>query len=277
MKTLQDKVAVVTGASRGAGRAIAHVLGERGATVYVTGRTTRGSAAPDGLPGSIDDTADEVTALGGQGIAVRCDHSADADVQALFARVAGERGRVDLLVNNAWSGYEGQAGGLPMDPFWTLSATYWDSMFITGVRGALVASSLAAPMMAAAGRGLIVNTLAWLEGGYLGHLHYDLSKAAMVRMAFGMATELRGHGVAAVALAPGWMRTERVMAAHERGGVDLSATETPVYLGRAVAALAEDEQVMRWSGQVLAVGSLAREYGFTDVDGTQPEVFRVAA
>lgn len=277
MKTLQGKVTVVTGASRGAGRAIAHVLGERGATVYVTGRTTRGSAAPDGMPGTIDDTADEVTALGGQGIAVRCDHSVDADVQALFARVASERERVDLLVNNAWSGYEGHGGGLPMDPFWTLSATYWDSMFTTGVRGALVASSLAAPMMAAAGRGLIVNTIAWLEGGYLGHLYYDLSKAALVRMAFGMAGELRGHGVAAVALAPGWMRTERVMAAHQRGGFDLSATETPAYLGRAVAALAEDEQVMRWSGQVLAVGALAREYGFTDVDGTQPEVFRVAA
>jgi len=277
MKTLQDKVAVVTGASRGAGRAIAHALAERGATVYVTGRTTRGSVAPDGMPGTIDDTADEVTALGGQGIAVRCDHSVDADVQALFARVAGERGRVDLLVNNAWSGYEGHAGGLPMDPFWTLSATYWDSMFTTAVRGALVASSLAAPMMVSAGRGLIVNTIAWLEGGYLGHLYYDLSKAALARMAFGMGTELRGHGVAAVALAPGWMRTERVMAAHARGGFDLSATETPAYLGRAVAALAEDEQVMRWSGQTQAVGAMARAYGFTDVDGTQPEVFRVAA
>jgi NAD(P)-dependent dehydrogenase (short-subunit alcohol dehydrogenase family) len=277
MKTLQDKVAVVTGASRGAGRAIARVLGERGATVYVTGRTTRGSAAPDGMPGTIEDTADEVTALGGRGIAVRCDHTDDTDVQALFARVAGEQGRVDLLVNNAWSGYEGHSGGLPMDPFWTLSPTYWDSMFTTGVRGALVASSLAAPMMAAAGRGLIVNTIAWLEGGYLGHLYYDLAKAALVRMAFGMATELRGHGVAAVALAPGWMRTERVMAAHAVAGFDLSPTETPAYLGRAIAALAEDEQVMRWSGQVLAVGALAREYGFTDVDGTQPEVFRVAA
>jgi NAD(P)-dependent dehydrogenase (short-subunit alcohol dehydrogenase family) len=277
MHTLRDKVAVVTGASMGAGRAIAHVLGERGATVYVSGRSTRGASAVDGMPGTIDDTAEEVTSLGGTGIPVRCDHSVDAEVQALFHRVQSERGRLDLLVNNAWSGYEGHTSGLPMDPFWNLSASCWDTMFTTGVRGALVASSLAAPMMVAAGRGLIVSTIAWLEGGYLGHLYYDLAKATLARMAFGMATELREKGVGAVALAPGWMRTERVMAAHALGGFDLSSTESPAYLGRAVAALAEDDQVMRWSGQVLAAGALAREYGFTDVDGTQPEVFRIPA
>lgn len=278
-ETLKGTVAVVTGASRGAGRAIAHVLGERGATVYVTGRSVRGGGpTPDGMPGTIDDTADEVTERGGTGIAVRCDHTVDAEVEALFERVGAEQGgRLDLLVNNAWGGYEGRMAGLPQGPFWTQDAGFWDSMFTAGVRPALAAGLLAAPRMVERGRGLIVNVVAWMGGAYLRHLWYDLAKSAAVRMAFGMAEELRPHGVAAVALAPGFMRTERVMAAHAAWPFPLDRTESPEYLGRAVAALAADPEVMRWSGQVLDVGDLAREYGFTDVDGTQPVPFRIPA
>ncbi|HEX8393988.1 MAG TPA: SDR family NAD(P)-dependent oxidoreductase [Longimicrobium sp.] len=275
MASMQGTVAVVTGATRGAGLAIARVLGERGATVYVTGRSTRGAATTDGMPGTVQDAADAVTAAGGTGVGVRCDHTMQADVEALFARVRREQGGMDLLVNNAWGGYEG-APGLPMKPFWEL-ASAWDGMMVAGVRAALDSSRFAAPLLVERGRGLIVNTIAWAEGEYLRHLYYDLAKFSLARMAYGMAWDLKPHGVAAVALAPGWMRTERVMAAHAANPFDLASTESPEYLGRAVAALATDAQVMRWSGRVLTAGALAREYGFTDVDGRQPEPFRMPA
>lgn len=276
MGSLAGKVAVVTGATRGAGLAVARVLGEQGATVYVTGRTTRGASAPDGMPGSVEDAAEAVTAAGGVGISVRCDHTAEAEIEALFARVRREQGGLDLLVNNAWGGYEGAAAGLPMEPFWTLPSS-WDGMFVAGVRAAFDTSRHAAPLLVERGHGLIVNTIAWAHGEYLRHLYYDVAKSALARMAYGMAWELRPHGVAAVALAPGWMRTERVMAAHDAAPFDLHATESPAYLGRAVAALVADTEVLRWSGQLLTVGDLAREYGFTDVDGRQPEPFRIPA
>jgi NAD(P)-dependent dehydrogenase (short-subunit alcohol dehydrogenase family) len=275
MQTLSGKVAVVTGASRGAGRAIAAVLGEAGATVYVTGRSVRGGAAVDGLPGTIEDAAEEVTARGGKGIAVRCDHTVDADVEALVARVRAEAGSIDLLVNNAWGGYEQQPMGLPRVPFWEQPRVQWETMFVAGVRANLLMSQLAAPLMIGRVGGLMVCTVAWAYDEYLGNLCYDVSKAAVVRMVRGMAHELRPHGVAAVALAPGFMRTERVMAAHVAHPFDLGWTESPEYLGRAVRALAEDPGVMRRSGEVFTVGDLAREYGFTDVDGRQPAGFRM--
>src|SRR4051812_28747578 len=274
MATLHDKVAVVTGASRGAGRAIALVLGEAGATVFVTGRTMRGAAAADGLPGTIEDTADEVTARGGRGGAVRCNHAHDEDTKALFERVRAECGRLDILVNNVWAGYEGYTFGIPMGPFWEQPRGQWESMFVAGVRAHLVASQLAAPLMITKPRGLIVCTVAWVYEEYLRNLFYDVSKAAIVRMIRGMAQDLRGHGIAAIAVAPGFMRTERILAAHAAHPFDLSITESPEYLGRAVRALAEDANVMEKSGQLFTVGDLAREYGFTDIDGCQPEAFR---
>jgi NAD(P)-dependent dehydrogenase (short-subunit alcohol dehydrogenase family) len=351
MQTLSGKVAVVTGASRGAGRAIAAVLGEAGATVYVTGRTVRGSAAVDGLPGTIADAAEEVTRraraaaregdqgtltpalsrrerekeAGGRGIAVRCDHTVDGDVEALVELVRAESGHIDLLVNNVWGGYESQMMGIPMVPFWEQPRKQWESMFVAGLRAQLVMSQLAAPLMigtkapspqpspdgrgrAAAcplpegegekrepslatasseqlspslqGRGkenprLIVFTVAWAYDEYLRNLYYDVSKGAVIRMVRGMAHDLKPHGVAVVALAPGFMRTERILAAHAAHPFDLSWTESPEYLGRCVRALAEDPDVMRRSGEMFTVGDLAREYGFTDVDGGQPAGFRM--
>lgn len=275
MATLQEKVAVVTGASRGAGRAIALVLGEAGVTVFVTGRTVRSAPAVDGLPGTIEETADEVTARGGRGVAVRCDHTVDHEVEALFERVRTECGRIDLLVNNVWGGYEGHTFGIPMGPFWEQPREQWESMFVAGVRPHLVASQLAAPLMIGQPSGLIVSTVAWAYDEYLRNVYYDLSKAAVVRMIRGMAHDLRSHGVAAVAVAPGFMRTERILAAHAAHPFDLSVTESPEYLGRAVRALAEDPNLMSKSGQVITVGDLAREYGFTDVDGRQPAAFRM--
>lgn len=275
MAALQNKFAVVTGASRGAGRAIALVLGEAGATVFVTGRTVRGGAAVDALPGTIEETAEQVTARGGRGVAVRCDHSVDQDVEALFERVRTECGRVDILVNNVWGGYEGYTFGIPMGPFWEQPRAQWESMFVAGLRAHLVASQFAAPLMIGQPGGLIISTVAWAYDEYLRNLYYDLSKATVIRMVRGMAHDLRPHGVAAVAVAPGFMRTERILAAHAAHPFDLSITETPEYLGRAVRALAEDPNIMSKSGQVVTVGDLAREYGFTDVDGRQPAAFRM--
>jgi len=284
-RPLRGRVAVVTGASRGAGKGIALELGAAGATVYATGRSTRAEPAQsygqilresgmDALPGSIDDTAEEVTRLGGTGIAARCDHTREDEVRALFARVEREQGGVDVLVNNAWGGHEVFSLASFGAPFWEQDLAQWEVMFDGGVRNHLVASRIAAPLLIRRGRGLIVTTTYWDRGRYLkGNLFYDLAKAAMNRLAFGMAEELRPHGVASLAVSPGWMRTEFVLAAHRtdeagwRGRPELGGTESPRYVGRAVAALAADPDVMRKSGGVHAVGDLAVEYGFTDVDG----------
>ncbi len=294
MKRLPECIAVVTGASRGAGRGCAVELGAAGATVYVTGRSRRDQPAPGyvqiqalsnlaRVPGSIDETAEEVTRAGGRGIAVACDHTDEAQVQALFERVQRESGRLDLLVNNAWGGHE-TFDGVFQAPFWERPMVHWDAMFDRGVRNHLLSSRLAAPMFVRQGRGLIVTTTFWDRDQYMqGNLFYDLAKAAMTRLAFGMAQELRPHGVASVAVSPGWMRTEFVLAGHQTDEVHwherpaLARTESPRYLGRAVVALASDPQVLERSGQALRVGDLARIYGFTDIDGRAVPPFELDA
>lgn len=274
--SLRGTIAVVTGASRGGGRAIAVELGAAGATVYVTGRSTRATGTTEQLPETIDETAELVTHRGGTGIPVRVDHTVEAEVAALVQRVEREQGRLDLLVNNAWGGYERHDGPGFVAPFWQQpAAKRWDGMFNAGVRAHFLANRYAAPLMIARSAGLIVGTVAWAYGDYLGNLYYDVAKAAIVRMALGMGHELRPHGVAAVALAPGFMRTERVMSAHAAAPFDLGQTESPAYLGRAIVALAADPNVRAKSGQMLTAGDLAREYGFTDIDGRQPEGFRL--
>lgn len=289
---LKDCVAVVTGASRGAGRAIAMELGAAGATVYVTGRSTRGHPAQaygkllalsklPAVPGSVDDTAGEVSRLGGKGIAVPCDHTSEEDVARLFARIQDEQGRLDLLVNNAWGGHE-TFDGVFDAPFWERSMEHWDSMMDRGVRNHLLSSRLAVPLMLRHGKGLLLTTTFWDRGHYLkGNLFYDMAKAAMTRLAFSMAEELRPHGIASLAVSPGWMRTEFVLTGHQTDEdrwherPALARTESPRYLGRAVAALAADPQVMTKSGDVHLVANLAREYGFTDIDGRQPPAFEL--
>jgi NAD(P)-dependent dehydrogenase (short-subunit alcohol dehydrogenase family) len=281
MPNLQGKVAVVTGASRGVGRAIALVLGEAGATVYVSGRSVQVGSTTEDLPGTINETAAAVTQQGGQGIAMRCDHTQESDIAALFAQVQQTHGRLDLLVNNVWGGYEQYDGSFDA-PIWEQPARHWEGMFTAGVRAHLLASHHAAPLMLPQQQGLIINTTAWLEGHYLGNLFYDVAKAAINRMAYGLAHELRPHNIAAVALAPGFMRTERVLQAfqtdeqHWQSVPGMAHTETPFYTGRAVAALAADPDILHKSGQVLMVGHLAREYGFTDIDGRQVPPFTLA-
>jgi NAD(P)-dependent dehydrogenase (short-subunit alcohol dehydrogenase family) len=282
---LRGKVAIVTGASRGAGRGIAVELGAAGATVYVTGRSTReapaagyaGLLAQAGvttLPGTIDDTADEVTRAGGRGIPVRCDHTDEGQVRDLVARVARDHERLDLLVNNAWGAHETFTPESLSAPFWEQRLDNWDSMFDRGVRNHLISCRAAAPVFVKQKGGLIVTTTFWDRDRYLkGNLFYDLAKAAMNRLAFAVAEELRPHGVTSLAVSPGWMRTEFVLMGHKtdeqhwRERPALARTESPRYLGRAVAALAADPEVARKTGRVHLVGDLAREYGFQDIDG----------
>jgi dehydrogenase/reductase SDR family protein 1 len=273
MQNLHGKVAIVTGASRGVGQGIALGLGEAGATVYVTGRTVEETDAVETLAGTVHSTAAEVTKLGGRGIAVCCDHRNDAEVVAVFQRVLAEQGRLDILVNNIWAGYEHMVeNGTNYtweNPFWEQPLWRWEAMFQAGVRAHFVASQLAARQMVKQHSGLIVNISYWAAQKYIGNAIYGVAKTATDRMAQVMAHELQDYNVAAVSLYPGIVRTERVMRAAEF--MDLSNSESPQFVGRAVAALAEDEHVMEKSGQVLVAATLAEEYGFTDIDGKQPQ------
>jgi NAD(P)-dependent dehydrogenase (short-subunit alcohol dehydrogenase family) len=276
VKSLDACVALVTGASRGVGRGIALALGAAGATVYVTGRTTDGDP-PGELPGTIDATARDVSAAGGRGVALRCDHRDDTQVEAVFARIAADHGRLDLLVNNVWGGYERMVeDGVYRfaDPFWRQPISRWDSMFAAGVRAHYVASALGAALMVPRGRGLIVNISFFAAQKYLSNVAYGVSKAATDRLTRDCAHELRAHGVAVVSLYPGLVRTESVMRAAEY--LDLSNSESAEFVGRAVAALAADPDVLRRSGEVLIAAALAREYGFTDLDGNTPRPLSVA-
>ena len=283
MQTLKDTIAVVTGATRGAGKGIALALGEAGATVYVTGRSTRGGHATRDYPGTVEDAAEAVTARGGRGIPVAVDAGNPAQVAALFARVAAEQGRLDVLVNNAWGGHDGAIGldGTEDLPFWKLPPAQWDALVDRGARYGLLAATHAAPMMVERGRGLIVGTTFWDRDRYTGQLYYDLAKAAINRVAFDMAQDLRPFGVASIGLSPGWMRTELVLRAFDvedgnwQAVPALAATESTAYIGRAVVALAGDPAVIRHTGRILRVGDLARAYRFTDVDGRQPAAFEI--
>ena len=259
MPDLKGKVAVVTGASRGVGKGVAAGLAEAGATVYATGRTV-----------SEDCFADSPIA-GGRIVPARCDHTDDGETEALFGRVGQEQGRLDVLVNSAWGGYERIFEGGEFTwpkPFWEQPAWRWDAMFVAGVRAAYVASQHAARAMVAAGSGLIVNISFWAARKYVGNAAYGASKAATDKLTADMASELRPHGVAAVSLYPGLVRTEKVMEA--AAFLDLGNSESPQFVGRAVAALASDPDVLSKSGRALVAAALALEYGFTDTDGKQP-------
>lgn len=278
MKPLQGKIAVVAGATRGAGRAIAVMLGEAGATVYVTGRTTRESASPMGRPETIEETAELVTAKGGLGIAVRTDHTVEAEVKALFERVQQEQqGRLDILVNDIWGG----------DPLTVWGQTFWQHSLANGLRiqtqavhSHMITSYYAAPLMAARKQGLIIEITDGDSYKYRGNVYYSLAKISAIHLAAGMAEDLKPHGITALALTPGFLRSEAML---EHFGVTEAnwqeaarqephfiASETPYYIGKAVVALAADPQVHGKTGRALSTWELSDEYGFTDVNGTQP-------
>jgi NAD(P)-dependent dehydrogenase (short-subunit alcohol dehydrogenase family) len=274
MATLSDTTALVTGASRGVGRGIALALGDAGATVYVSGRSVAADRTDD-LPGTVTATAAAVTERGGRGVAVRCDHTDDDAVAALFDRLDRERadrGGLALLVNNVWGGYEGDHEAFD-DPFWTQSVETWDRMFDAGVRAHFTTSRLAVPRLLDDGGGLVVTVSAGHGDRYRGSVPYDVSKAATERLTKAMAHELRDTAITVLAVQPGFTRTERVLDTVGDDPDALAGTESPLYTGRAVVALASDPAVDARTGGVYRVGELAREYGFTDVDGSRPEPF----
>jgi NAD(P)-dependent dehydrogenase (short-subunit alcohol dehydrogenase family) len=282
MPSLKGKVAVVAGASRGAGRGIALALGSAHATTYVVGRTVRGGPKPpDGAEGTIDHTAEEVTARGGKGIAVRVDCTIESDVAALFDRVQEEHGKVDILANAVFGGAEVFA---TMDewlaamgrPFWDQPISQWRSMMTAGAFAYYLTSYHAARLMANAREGLIVGVTDGVIAGasaddYQGQLIWDLSHTCINRLMLGMAVEGKAHGIAVVTLMPGFMRTERVLMNLKTDELKkmfrFDKSESPEYIGRAVAALAADTNVMAKTGKIHFVADLASEYGFTDIDG----------
>src|SRR3954453_10683872 len=276
---VQGHVALVAGGTRGAGRGIAVALGAAGAIVYVTGRSTRTARSVMNRPETIEETAELVTATGGRGIAVRVDHSHPHEVEALIERVAAEQDRrLDLLVNDVWGG----------DPLADWSAPFWEHsledglhLVRNGIETHIITSRFAAPLMIARGSGLVVEVTDGVSDDYRGSLYYDLVKSAVIRLAKAQAAELAPHGVTALALTPGFLRSEAVLdhfgvtEASWRDAVErdphFAASETPAYIGRAAAALAGDPHVSRFAGQALSTWGLSKEYGFTDLDGTRPD------
>jgi dehydrogenase/reductase SDR family protein 1 len=264
MTSLQGKIALVTGASRGIGRGIALSLGEAGATVYITGRTEDEQAPTVPLSGTIHKTAEEVTRLGGQGIAIRCDHRNDEQTQAVFKQIQEAHGHLDILVNNAWAGYEGYHDGrdFPIDrPFWEKRLSLWDDNLV-GVRATYLCSFYAAPLMVPNKSGLIINLSNKIDAP--GNPAYCAAKFAEDRLTVDLAHEFRNHGIATIGLYPGLVRTESILKYADH--FDMSTSQAPEFVGRAVVALALDADRMRRSGQSLVVTDLAQEYGFKDIE-----------
>jgi NAD(P)-dependent dehydrogenase (short-subunit alcohol dehydrogenase family) len=285
--TLEGRIALVAGATRGGGRGIAAGLGEAGATVYVTGRSTRGRRSEVDRPETIEETAELVTKAGGEGIAVPTDHLEPEQVRALVARIEAERGRLDVLVNDVWGAEHLFEFGSPV----------WEHDLANGLRllrlaldTHLITLHHALPLLNRAPGGLVVEvtdgTAAYNAGHYRNSVFYDLAKTAVIRLAWGMAREIEPHGGTAVALTPGWLRSEQMLEIYGvteadwrdgTGSPHFCISESPLYLGRAVAALAADPEKARHNGGSLSSGGLAHEYGFTDADGTRPDCWRYMA
>ncbi|MFO7698100.1 MAG: SDR family oxidoreductase [Anaerolineae bacterium] len=281
-RPLAGKVALVAGATRGAGRGIAVELGAAGATVYCSGRSTREQRSEYGRPETIEETAALVTAAGGQGIAMPADHLRVDEVRALVARIEAEQGRLDVLVNDIWGGEKLAEWYAPA---WKHSLEDGLHLLRLAIDTHIITSHCALPLLIRNPGGLLVEitdgTATYNATHYRLNLYYDLAKTSVNRMAWGLAQELEPHGCTAVCLTPGWLRSEMMLdhfgvtEANWRDAVEANPgfeeSETPHFVGRAVAALAGDPDVHRWAGQSLSSLELAREYGFTDLDGSQPD------
>lgn len=274
-KPLAGRIAVVAGATRGAGRGIARMLGEAGATVYCSGRSVTGKPATGNRPETIDQTAEMVTAAGGRGIAVQTDHLQPEQVQRLFARVKEESGRLDILVNDIWGGDDLTEWGTK---FWALDPAKGFAILDSAIRTHILTSRYGVPLMVEQNSGLVVEITDGDHPGYRGSLYYDLAKSTAIRLAMIMAEELQGTGVTALAVTPGFLRSEAML---ERFGVTeanwrdaqvqgFEASETPCFVGRAIAALAADPQVRTKAGGAYSSWTLSDEYGFIDIDGGRP-------
>jgi NAD(P)-dependent dehydrogenase (short-subunit alcohol dehydrogenase family) len=282
---LAGRVALVSGASRGGGRGIAVALGETGATVYATARTTRERRSEVDRPETIEETAELVSAAGGEGIAVEVDHLDPQQVAALVERIDSEQGRLDVLVNDIWGAEHLFEWNKPV---WEHDLDQGLRLLRLAIDTHLITSHHALPLLVRRPGGLVVEvtdgTAAYNADHYRVSTFYDLAKTSVIRLAWAQAQELSEHGGTAVALTPGWMRSELMLEHHgvsESNWRDAAErtphfciSETPMFVGRAVAALAADPEVARWNGQSLSSGGLAQEYGFTDLDGTRPDCWR---
>jgi NAD(P)-dependent dehydrogenase (short-subunit alcohol dehydrogenase family) len=285
LRSLAGRIAFVVGGTRGAGRGIAVELGAAGATVYVTGRTTRTQTSEYGRPETIEDTAALVSEAGGEGVAIRVDHLVPAEVEALVARIRAERGRLDILVNDIWGG----------ERLFEWNKAVWEHNLENGLRllrlavdTHLITAHHALPLLIGNPGGLLVEvtdgTAEYNADHYRLSVFYDLAKTAATRMAWGHAKDLAPHGATAVSLTPGWMRSEMMLDNYrvtEENWRDATArsphfaiSESPRFVGRAVVALAADPDRVRWNGQSLSSGGLAKVYGFTDLDGSRPDCWR---
>ena len=281
---LEDRVALVAGATRGAGRGIATALGEAGATVYCTGRSTRAGRSEYDRPETIEETAELVTEAGGEGIAAAVDHLEPDQVRRLVERIDSERGRLDVLVNDVWGGEHLFEWNKPV---WEHDLDNGLRMLRLAIDTHLITSHFALPLLIRRPGGLVVEmtdgTRGYNEANYRNSAFYDLCKTAVLRLAFSQGEELAEHGCTAVALTPGWLRSEMMLEAmgvteenwHEGRNPHFAAiSESPRFVGRAVAALAADADVGRRNGGSFSSGELARDYGFTDTDGSQPDCWR---
>ncbi len=279
-----SKIALVTGASRGLGQGISVVLGEHQYTVFVTGRSTAlNPGRPEWANATIDETAALVSRAGGYGIPIRCDHTHDNQVDRVYTQISEEVGYLDLLVNVVWGGYEDMDGF--EEPFWNQPDWRLDKMYQTGVRTAYTATKLGARLMLDRRQGLIINITFTDEGKYLKPVPQDFALNAIARLSFATAQELRPFEIASIGLSPGFVRNEGILATDKLRGEYRKPpilpspvpphSESTQYSGRAVAALASDPNVMSHSGKCLTVASLARIYGFTDIDGSQPPEYRI--
>ena len=282
---LQGKVALVAGGTRGAGRGIAVELGAAGATVYVTGRSARAQQSEYARPETIEETAELVTANGGKGIAVQVDHLVADDVRGLVERIRAEQGRLDILVNDVWGGEKLFEWNKPV---WDHDLENGLRLLRLGIDTHLITAHHALPLMIERPGGLLVEvtdgTAEYNAEHYRLSPFYDLAKVAVNRMAWAHAKDLAKHGATSVSLTPGWLRSEMMLEAfgvREENWRDATATvphfiisETPRFVGRAVAALAADPDRSRWNGQSLSSGGLAQVYGFTDLDGSRPDAWR---
>lgn len=274
MGSLKGKVALVTGASRGIGKGVAKALGAEGAVVYLTGRSYKKGDETVPLGGTITETATLVTKAGGTGIAIRCDHRNDNEVKAVFDQIQADHGRLDILVNNAWAAYQMLQGvkglGSFTQRFWKGSPALWDFILDVGARSHYVASVMAAAMMVEQNEGLIVHIAGQTGEEYHSNVLYGVNNAAVHKMAADMAHEVQKHNIAVVSLVPGRVWTEMVQKSMSSHKKKPPFCESPEFVGRAVAALALDTNLMSRSGSLFHTRALAVEYGFTDVDGKQP-------
>ena len=277
-KPLAGQVALVTGASRGIGKGIAIELATVGAKVYFTGRSTVENPQS---PGTVAATEEEIREAGGSGVGVVCDHHVDAEVAEVFQRIEKDDGHIDILVNNATA----EMGSMVGKRFWELPIELWDDLIGVGLRSHYVASWHAAPMMISAQRGLIVNVSSHGSREYLMGVSYGVGKAGVEKLTSDTAKELEEYGVAVISIWPGLVKSENRLVNAETQpdgrvtlfGLDLSYAETPHFPGRAVVALATDEERMSKTGTACWVADLAREYGFTDIDGTIPDAEKLHA